>query len=184
VRWTFGPTIQGKLYSYDEHGRPIQSKKTKDGLEFSIPPSPGEIDYLTTKGKDLGKAKLLRCVYDLKGDGKLKAVGQDGADVSARIRLHVQRKGDNWTGNGPYEHYRFWSSVSSELLPGKERVLECALDPALWTGVYGKTNAGGFDAVLKNCIRMGITFGGMFAGHGVRSRGGEVVFVLRKFEVG
>lgn len=179
--WEAGPRIDGHNYSAHEDGMPVKMYAKDGGVAFAIPTGRGDVDYVTTNGKNLSKAKSIRLVYDLLGDAKLKPTG--GGPTTARIRLHIQRKGDDWTGNGSYEHYRFWSSVTSELKPGKNIVLECALDPALWTGVYGQTSEAGFKATLKNCARMGFTFGGNFAGHGVSVKKGDATFVIREFEV-
>jgi hypothetical protein len=181
--WEAGPRIDGHNYSTYENGLPIKLENKYGGAAFRMPDGRGDVDYVTTTAgtKGLADGKSLRLVYDLLGEGKLKPTG--GGTTSARIRLHVQRKGDDWSGRGQYEHYRFWSSVVSVLEPGKDVVLECALNPDLWTGVYGKTNADGFKAVLKNCERMGFTFGGNFAGHGVSVKKGELTFVIKEFEV-
>jgi hypothetical protein len=179
-KWDFGPTIYGKCYSYDEDGGSIRMRERDDGaLEFTFPKSPGQVDYLTTGCNGLEDARSIRLVYDLQGRGKLKPVGDD--EFPARVRLHFQRAGDNWSGRGEYEHYRFWSTAFSDLELGSDILLECQLDPELWTGVYGRTNRDGFSSARRNAARVGLTFGGMYAGHGVRAREGDVAFVLKEF---
>ena len=181
-QWDFGPTIYGKLYSYNEQGNPIRMRERDDGaLEFTFPKSPGQIDYLTRgAGDNFADARSVRLVYSLQGRGKLVPVGESVSP--ARVRLHFQRKGDDWSGRGQYEHYRFWSTTYADLELGTDVELECKLDHELWTGVYGKTNRDGFNSARRNCSKVGMTFGGQFAGHGVRAKEGEISFVLKRFE--
>lgn len=179
-KWELGPRIDGTLYSYDENRQPIEKKKLGKAWAFNIPKSPGEVDYVTTGCKDLANAKFLVLIYDVVGEGKLKAT--EGPDP-ARIRLHIQRKGDDWSGSGSMQHYRFWSVPYADLTYGKDQTLEATIDYSQWTGVYGQTNADGFQSAVKNCSRMGVTFGGQLAGHGVRVRKGSARFIMRRFEV-
>lgn len=179
--WDFGPTVGGKLYSYDEDGRPISMRRTGDGdLAFDIPGSPGQVDYLTAGGFDLRRFDGLRLVYGLEGRGTVKPVGD--SYVTARVRLFFQRQGDDWTGRGRFEHYRWWSVAFGELVEAERVVIQAELHHSLWTSVYGQTDRSSFEDAMRECRAVGMTFGGTYAGHGVRVRDGNATFVLRSFE--
>ncbi len=106
----------------------------------------------------------------------------------ASVSLYFQRRGDDMSGSGEFEHYRWFSSAGAVLKEPSD-VLEVPLAPAAWISVMGKTGNLApvqFAAALANVQSIGMTFGGgCFKGHGVNVKpgSGTALFALRKFEL-
>ncbi len=94
----------------------------------------------------------------------------------AAVRLFLQRQGDDMSGKGDYEFYRWWSNTGAVLKQGSA-TLTVALEPSLWTSVYGRkgdANPAAFADAMAHLGNVGVTFGGgCFYGHGVRILNGE-----------
>src|SRR2546430_12078153 len=59
-------------------------------------------------------------------------------DYPAHARFYLQRQGDDLSGQGEYEFYRWFSNeVAYELAAGSAN-LTAALTPDQWTSVFGK----------------------------------------------
>jgi hypothetical protein len=91
------------------------------------------------------------------------------------ITLYFQQAGDNWSGRGPFEGYRWYATFAqhSPITPG-ERVLVAPLN-GNWTAVQtssARTNPGAFRAALANADQVGFVLGGGDGvGHGVHATG-------------
>jgi hypothetical protein len=111
-------------------------------------------------------------------------------DYPAHARLYLQRTGDDLSGQGEYEFYRWFShEVAYRLEPGTAH-LAAALTPAQWTSVFGKKGdydvaaATGFVQALRLLGRVGFVFGGgCFYGHGVNVSGGTARFALILYSI-
>ncbi len=90
-------------------GTPPTMAKQPDGtFTVDIPQDPGSIHYVTTTAPALGAAITL--TFGIQGTGTVIPIPT--ADTPpAMIRLYMQRKGDNMSGQGQYEFYRWWSSA-------------------------------------------------------------------------
>jgi len=104
------------------------------------------------------------------------------------VRLYFQQAGDDLSGNGTYEFYR-WFSTPAALAPGSN-TLSVLLAGANWISVYGKvgddpTAEPGFAAATANIANIGMAFGGgCFAGHGVNIQGrGTARFTVNSYVV-
>lgn len=151
------------------------------GTGFIFPNTDGP-HYVTKMAGPLG---IMSLKFSIEGDGKL--VPTD-SDPPARVRLFMQRRGDTLSGAGEYEHYRWWSHDVALFGPGDYELSVDMRDGANWTSVFGKagnTVQTSFDAALKDLVKVGFTFGGSFAGHGVYCKeGGPVTFTLKDFSIG
>ena len=111
-------------------------------------------------------------------------------DYPAHVRFYLQRTGDDLSGRGQYEFYRWFSNeVAYELVAGSAN-LTAALMPDQWTSVFGKK--GDYDSAanvgfvqgLQDLVNVGFVFGGgCFYGHGVNVSGGTARFTLRQYSV-
>jgi hypothetical protein len=132
----------------------------------------------------LKSGQTITAVFTLDGDGQLLAT--EGTS-SARVRLSLQRSGDNLSAIGDMQSYRWWSSNYVELVsPGTYRLSE-KTSPERWTDVYARNGSAVpylFNAMLSNLGNIGMTFGGDFAGHGVYCPSGSVKFTLVSFTIG
>jgi len=181
TRWQIGPIIHGKNYS---PGMPSQPTAERADWSFIFPHQDG-VHYVTTSlsGHERGRGEV-KIRFSISGPGRL--VPTQG-DPPARIRLFLQRRGDNWSGVGAYEFYRWWS-VSNVVLATGEHEVTAPLVPDQWFSVFGKRGdhpaaAGQFAAAVANLQAVGQTFGGMFAGHGVFAVEGSSRFTLMRFDI-
>ena len=109
-----------------------------------------------------------------------------GVGYPGTVRLYIQRAGDNMSGSGEYQQYRYWSKLSyKELTSGTFNISESLQDPSKWSDVYGKSGSDypdRFTATVSNAEKVGVTFGGgCFYGHGVFVSGGTAKFTINSF---
>lgn len=114
---------------------------------------------------------------------------QSGAPSS--FRLYFQRQGDNMSGAGDYQYYRWWLKAGVELRDGAFQTTGSLSDPGSWSSVFGASGdaspeaTAGFQAAAQNIGLVGLTFGGgSFYGHGVfvDPSTGTAAFRLEAFE--
>lgn len=165
-------------------GMPFQPTQDGAAWYFDFPTLPGSVHYLV--------AALNRPItaiggaIEITGDGVFTAriPAQEPDDGTPAVRPYFQRRGDDVSGKGEFEHYRWWCSPALvELRPGVYSIA-APLDPAKWTSVFGKagdTAPQAFAAAVANCGVAGMTFGGWFAGHGVALTSGASRFTVRNW---
>jgi hypothetical protein len=182
ARWLIGPIIHGKNYS---PGMPSQPTSAGRGWSFNFPAQDG-VHYVTTSlsGPLIARGEV-KVRFSIAGSGRL--VPTQG-DPPARMRLFLHRRGDDWSGEGTYQFYRWWS-VNDVVLSAGKYELAAPLVPDQWFSVFGKRGdhpaaAGQFAAALADLQAVGQTFGGMFAGHGVFAVNGPSRFTLESYEIG
>ena len=98
----------------------------------------------------------------------------------ARVRLFLQQRGDQMTASEPFK--RWWSVAYVDLAGHHEFTLTARLVPSQWSSVFGKIGSvvpNEFENAMASLDKIGFTFGGTFAGHGVYVTSGAVRFVLR-----
>jgi hypothetical protein len=180
TRWQIGPIIRGKNYS---PGMPAQPTTAGPGWSFSFPAEDG-VHYVTTPltGSVIGR-RAVKARFAITGPGRL--VPSQG-DPPARARLFLQRRGDDWSGAGAFEFYRWWSVGHVELTEG-EHELAATLAPNQWSSVFGKRGdqfggAEQFTTAMADLQAVGLTFGGTFAGHGVFAVEGPARFTLMSYQ--
>jgi hypothetical protein len=172
------------------NGNDYGTKVEADG-SFDFPIAPNSVHYVTKKCGDLSKAKGLRLRCRLDADpGVQFLLMQDGKAVpgSAAVQpiLHFQRTGDDWSGRGKFEAYRWWatSKTPGPLRPGEFEVTAMFGEP--WTGVatsHSFDHQQAFLDALKNAERVGFTLPGETGfGHGCCATG-KARFTLISFEV-
>lgn len=146
-------------------------------------PSNGGVGYVYKPTGPLWAGQTITLRFAIQGDGTLSPA--DPADVPpTTVRLFIWRAGDNGTGAGQYEFYRWWSGVTQ--MPGAgEYTVQFPID-GRWTSIFAKSGdmvPGSFADALQNAGYVGFTMSGQyFAGHGVRANG-PARFVLKEFTV-
>jgi hypothetical protein len=98
------------------------------------------------------------------------------------ITLYFQRRGDDWSGVGKYEGYRWFATFASRMpIEAGEHEIVAPLD-GLWSAVEtsnARTNAPGFRAALAEADRVGFVLGGGNGyGHGAWATGPARLTVL------
>jgi hypothetical protein len=104
----------------------------------------------------------------------------------ASVRLYIERAGDEKLASQPY--HRWWSYPATIT---RQQTITVAIDPALWTSVFGDFGtssavaADGFQQALNNVGKVGMTFGGgCFLGHGIyKTDGGTTQVQMMSYSV-
>ena len=100
----------------------------------------------------------------------------------AAARLYFQRRGDDLSA--AKEFHRWWSIETFLLNSDTKAGLTVALDPSLWSSVFGKAGNSSaevitaFQAAASDVQNVGVTFGGCYAGHGVYVVDGPARFIM------
>lgn len=167
----YSPGMPPHPYSYDV------------GWAFDFPQDTNGVDYVTHTMLGSITARSATCMFRVEGTGQLKATE---GDAPARVRLFFSRRGDNLSGQGPYEFFRWWSINFVDLVPGSY-ALSAPLQPEEWYSVLGRRGNDpaaitGFAGAAADISSVGMTFGGMFAGHGVTAVG-SVKFICTGYSL-
>lgn len=148
-----------------------------DGFTFTFPPANG-VHYVTKAGSPFSSVTVNGRVQ---GSGTLTRL--DTCSGNNEARIYFQRSGDNWSGSGDYQFYRWWYTRPIVLTPGTSfSLVATTADLANWGSVLGiKADAAPsqFATAVANIGRIGITFGGGCSyGHGVWAASGNVAFTV------
>ena len=169
ANWTIGPIVSGENKS---RGTPLHPAQTPEGLSIPIGPDT-EPHYVTFRhGSLLGKSRIVM---------RYKVVAPEGTIIypkccplaPATLTAYFQRAGDNWSGSGNYESYRWWATPQAQaLMPNVEYTQEISLDSG-WTAVVfnsSESNSSGFLLAKQQADAVGFTLGGGDGyGHGIRA---------------
>lgn len=176
--WYIGPVIDGKNSSV---GMPSKPTLLGEGwyIDFPVGPKTG-VDYVQNYSPpSLVGAKEIVMHYTVSGTGFMPS--DDASNVSARVGLLIQRKGDDWSSSK--QTYR-WFSKSRPTLKEGEFTLRVPLEVASWHDVYGKSSSQiGFDNTIKDLSNISVVFGGQFAGHGVYTTTPPARFTMQSMEI-
>jgi hypothetical protein len=88
------------------------------------------------------------------------------------------------TASEPFK--RWWSVTHVDVTDKREFRLTVQLVPSKWSNVFGKNGAAApneFERCLEDLGKIGFTFGGIFAGHGVYAIDGAARFILRSYTI-
>ncbi|MEO7177850.1 MAG: penicillin acylase family protein, partial [Allosphingosinicella sp.] len=131
--WTIGPIIRGRNYSV---GAPLHpAPRRGGGLQIDLPLAPGSVHYVTFRhGSLAGKRRIVMRYRVETARGAGLVASSDGRSPSM-ITLYFQRLGDNWSGRGRFETYRWYATFATQtpMSPG-DHVIVAPLDGA-WTAV-------------------------------------------------
>lgn len=136
------------------------------GWQFTIPTQDGI--HMAVAGVQ-GRLQGSKLTTAFQKTGEILEVQPCGTN-SAKVRLFLQQRGDDWSGSGKYEFYR-WYSGPADL---NDSGLTVPLQPGSWSSVLGKNgdqNPAGFNTAISDLQSIGFAFGGCFAAHGVYATG-------------
>jgi len=185
--WEIGPILGGRNLSA---GAPLAPITAGGGWYFDFPnpdPKSGHVHYLTTRtGALAGKSRIV-IRFRIDAAPGVRIVPRSNPGSAATLTLYFQRRGDNWSGRGPFEHFRWYSTPANRLsLSAGEHQLSLPLDGRNWKSVMaakGDEVPEQFRDALRNAERVGFVLGGGgSAGHGVYATG-PARFTLIGFEV-
>lgn len=157
-------------------GMPSTPSASDNGWQFAFPTSNG-VGYLTTSQRPPTASRSISASISMETTGspffEYRTEASNTCDRPAAVRLFFQRRGDNLSGQGAYEFYRWWSNpIAYQLGAGAVTLTGDLTNPSQWTSVMGKDGSGdneaAFRAALGDLDDVGFTFGGgCFFGHGV-----------------
>lgn len=180
--WELGPIIDGKNYS---HG--LRPSPNADGTwSIVLPVGQDGVHYVTTS-RSLAGATSIKMRYRVDAAAGARIVASTSPTAPGIIALYFQRCGDNWSGDGKFESYRWWATFAAQspIEPGVHEI--AAPLEANWTAVMTSSRASnptGFRDAVANTCRVGFTLGGGTGyGHGVFAAGGPVSIVVEDFRV-
>jgi hypothetical protein len=184
--WIIGPIVHGKNYS---ENMPFRPTATPTGWAFTLLPGQ-QVDAVDRDTGPLSGEVYMRfrLINDQGATLRPFEKPTDGSDSDwpALVSLYFQRKGDDWTGEGKYEMYR-WYCRPVLLLNEGQGELRVPFKPGNWFAVMGTAadaQPEAFATALREVSRIGLTFGGPAGrSHGVITDK-PVTFELLEWKVG
>jgi hypothetical protein len=171
--WVIGPIVKGRNYS---RGMPLHpSPGPGGGWHVDLPPAPGSVHYVTFRhGSLTGKSRIIMR-YRVEAAPGVRIVPRTAPALPSILTLYFQRAGDNWSGRGPFEGYRWYATFASHMpiSPGEHQIV--APLNANWTAVQtssARSNPAAFGTALAQADQVGFVLGGGDGyGHGVYATG-------------
>ena len=171
--WTIGPFVRGRNYS---QGMPLHpTPRRGGGWHIDLPRAPGSVHAVTFRhGPLIGKRRIVMR-YRIEADRGVRILASSDGRSPAMLTLYFQRSGDNWSGRGRFETYRWYATFATHtpLVPG-EREMVAPLDGA-WTAVEtssARSHPAAFRSALAAADQVGFVLGGGDGyGHGVFATG-------------
>ncbi|MCW0198069.1 hypothetical protein [Sphingopyxis sp.] len=171
-RWEIGPIIRGKNYS---QGMPLHPRPARGGWQFDFPAGSavaGHVHYVTFRSGPIAPDARISVRYRIDAPPGTRFVPQESPGRPATVSLYFQRRGDNWSAKGRFEHYRWYAPAATvRPLATGEQEISVRLDDPSWISVLGKTSGATPEAIaaaLADVDRIGLVFGSAAArGHGV-----------------
>lgn len=183
------------VWTAETDGRDYGTKVDAATGSFAFPIAPNSVHYLTKLCAGLANAKGLRLRYRIAADPAvefqlMQQIGGVEQPVPGSVGLapvlYFQRRGDNWSGAGEFETYRWWATFNppQPLGPGEFEIV--APFDQRWTAVESSNSidhAEAFRAALADAARVGATFPGLTGeGHGCCASG-PAIFTMLEFAI-
>ncbi len=180
------------LYSPGMPAHP--SPREMGGWFFDFPSAPGSVHYVTAAG-NMTAAKSVSASIEVTTTGtptfEYKLEANNTCINPAHVRFLLQEKGDDLSGAGGKQYYRWWSiSAAYELAFGSATLTAQISDLSQWMSVFGEradasaAATAGFKQAMSNLGAVGFSFGGgCFYGHGVRASGGAARFAVTSYVI-
>jgi len=183
--WFIGPIVWGENRS---NGMPLHPSPEPSALfAFDFPQEPGSVHYVTYRHGPLTGKKQIRMRYRIEADPDVEIVPLTDPAGSSKITLYFQRYGDDWSGKGKFDGYRwfdYWKTI--EPITVGEFEIVASFDDDVWNAVQSSTSVSSpaaFYGALGNADQVGVVFGGGTGlGHGVFATG-RARFVMIEFAV-
>jgi hypothetical protein len=174
ARWAFqySPNMSAPGYS-------------QDGFTFAFPNQDGA-HYLVTAVSGSMRGTLV-AQYTLREISGAQEVWEwnranNSCDYGAHAGLYFQKRGDDFSGSNPSGRFFQKNWTRLEGLGTFDVVVPLQADN--WVNVNGLSDASGMAATLADLQTVGITFGGgCFAGHGLWTSTGTVLFTMNSYKL-
>jgi hypothetical protein len=153
---------------------------------IDLPRAGGSVHYVTfAHGSLVGKRRIV-FRYRLEAAPGVKIMPRTAPGAPSIITLYFQRRGDSWSGKGPFETYRWYATFASHspIAPGDHSMV-VPLN-GNWTAIEtssARQNPGAFWDAIVAADRVGFVLGGGDGyGHGVFATG-PARLVVTEFRV-
>ena len=171
--WVIGPITSQGNYS---HGVPLHPRAGPgQAWHIDLPQAPGSVHYVTFRhGSLAGKSRIVMD-YRVEAAPGVRIVPRTAPGLPSIITLYFQRRGDNWSGRGPFEAFRWYATFASQMpiTPGAHEIV--APLSGNWTAVRSssaRSNPVAFHEALVDADEVGFVLGGGDGyGHGVFATG-------------
>ena len=171
--WVIGPVVHGRNAS---HGVPLHPAPGPGrAWHIDLPGPPGSVHYVTFRHGSLAGKRRIVMHYWVEAAPGARIVPRTAPGSPSVITLYFQRRGDNWSGRGPFETFRWYATFASQspVTPGAHVMI--APLSGNWTAVSrssARSNPGAFQAALAEADQVGFVLGGGDGyGHGVFATG-------------
>lgn len=182
--WLIGPIIRGRNYSVRMPLHP--TPRRGGGFHIDLPRAPGSVHYVTFPHGSLAGKRRIVMRYRVETDRGVQIEPSTAPNLPSMITLYFQRAGDNWSGRGRFESYRWYATFAtrSPIVAG-EHVMVAPLN-GLWTAVQtstARTNPAAYRNAIANADQVGFVLGGGDGyGHGAHATG-RARLVVTEFRV-
>ncbi|HEX5183307.1 MAG TPA: hypothetical protein VFW19_09175 [Allosphingosinicella sp.] len=172
-QWTIGPIIDGRDYSRAVPLHPVPGPA--GAWHIDLPQAPGSLHYVTFRHGPLAGRTRIVMRYRIDAEPGVRIVPATAPDLPSVITLYFQRGGDDWSGEGRFEAYRWYATFASQrpIVPGVHEM--AAPLNGDWTAVErssARNNPAAFRAALAAADRVGFVLGGGSGyGHGIYATG-------------
>lgn len=180
--WQIGPIIRGRNYSV---GMPLRPSPARRGwyVDFPYPNArAGHVHYITHRPGPLTGKRRIVVRYRIDAAPGVRFVPQQQPRLPATISLVIQRRGDNWSGRGGYNFYRWYAPRHTVQLlrPGvHQMVVELGRGWVPVSGGRAAADPRAFAQALADVDRVGLVLGSAGRrGHGVYATGPARLTVL------
>ncbi len=171
--WVIGPIVRGQSRS---RGMPLHpSPGPAGGWHIDFPQAPGSVNYVTLRhGSLAGKSRIVMR-YRIEAAPGVRILPATAPALPSIITLYFQRGGDNWSGRGWFEGFRWYATFASRspIAPGTHQIV--APLNGNWTAVRtssARNNPAAFHDAVANADQVGFVLGGGDGyGHGVFATG-------------
>jgi hypothetical protein len=110
--WRIGPVIGGVSRS---RGMPLHpSPGPGRGFQIHLPPPSGSLNYVTFRHGSLTAKSRIVMRYRVEAAPGVRIVPRTAPQLPSVITLYFQRAGDNWSGRGPFEAFRWYATFASQ----------------------------------------------------------------------
>ena len=131
--WTIGPIVRGRNYS---KGVPLHpTARRGGGWQIDIPGAPGSVHAATFRHGPLAGKRRIVMRYRIEAARGARLLASSDGRSPSMITLYFQRRGDNWSGRGRFETYRWYATFATRtpIVPG-DHVMVAPLDGP-WTAI-------------------------------------------------
>jgi hypothetical protein len=170
--WTIGPFVRGRNYS---KGVPLHpTPRRGGGWQVDLPGAPGSIHGVTFRHGPLSGKRRIVMRYRIEAARGAQLLAASDGRSGGIITLFFQRRGDNWSGRGRFETYRWYATFATQSPTPGNHVMIASLDGP-WTAIEtskATTSPAAFRAALAEADQVGFVLGGGDGfGHGIFATG-------------